>query len=72
MGAAPMTGWDEESCKLKGHTTGHYLSGLALAYAATGDTRFREKIGEMVTGLKRMSGCVSGAERHPSGISKRI
>ena len=45
-GAAPMTGWDEESCKLKGHTTGHYLSGLALAYAATGDTRFREKIGE--------------------------
>ena len=43
-GAAPMTGWDEESCKLKGHTTGHYLSGLALAYAATGDTRFRENI----------------------------
>ena len=34
-GAAPMTGWDEESCKLKGHTTGHYLSAIALAWAAT-------------------------------------
>ena len=39
-GAPPMTGWDEESCKLKGHTTGHYLSGIALAFAATGNPKF--------------------------------
>jgi len=50
-GAPPMTGWDEDACKLKGHTTGHYLSGLALAYAATGDVRFREKIDYMVNAL---------------------
>ena len=51
QGAEPMTGWDADSCKLKGHTTGHYLSGLALAYAATGDQRFRKKIDCMVEGL---------------------
>ncbi len=50
-GAPPMTGWDEDSCKLKGHTTGHYLSGLALAYAATGDFRFRRKIDYMISSL---------------------
>lgn len=43
QGAEPMTGWDADECKLKGHTTGHYLSGLALAYAATGDERILEK-----------------------------
>lgn len=26
-GAGPMTGWDAPECNLKGHTTGHYLSG---------------------------------------------
>ena len=50
-GAPPMTGWDEDSCKLKGHTTGHALSGLALAFAVTGDERFRDKVKEMVDGL---------------------
>lgn len=43
FGAKPMTGWDADECKLKGHTTGHYLSGLALAYAASGEERFRAK-----------------------------
>ncbi|HJB17665.1 MAG TPA: glycoside hydrolase family 127 protein [Candidatus Bariatricus faecipullorum] len=61
-GAQPMTGWDEDSCKLKGHTTGHYLSGLALAWAATGDTRFREKISRMVAGLKECQDAFQGKE----------
>ena len=50
-GAPPMTGWDEESCRLRGHTTGHYLSGLALAYAATGDPLFKQKVDYMVGAL---------------------
>ena len=52
QGAEPMTGWDADECKLKGHTTGHYLSGLALAYAATGDERILEKINYMVSELR--------------------
>lgn len=53
LGAPPMTGWDEESCKLKGHTTGHYLSGLALAWGATQDERLLMKINYMVDELKK-------------------
>ena len=51
LNAEPMTGWDEESCKLKGHTTGHYMSGLGLAWAVTGDERFLDKIKYMVDAL---------------------
>lgn len=53
LGAPPMTGWDEESCKLKGHTTGHYLSGLAVCYGATHNERILNKIHYMVTELKK-------------------
>lgn len=49
--ARPMTGWDAEECKLKGHTTGHYLSAVSLAYAATGDELYREKAVAIVEGL---------------------
>lgn len=52
-GAPPMTGWDEDACKLKGHTTGHYLSGIALAWAATGNLKFKEKIDYMVAELAK-------------------
>lgn len=49
--AEPMTGWDADECKLKGHTTGHYLSGLSLAFAATGDARFGSRLDYMIGGL---------------------
>lgn len=69
-GAQPMTGWDEDSCKLKGHTTGHYLSGIALAFAATGDGRFRDKISYMVNGLKECQDTFQGKEGiHPGFLS---
>lgn len=50
-GAAPLTGWDAPECNLKGHTTGHYLSGLSLAYAATGDKRFSDKLDYLIRSL---------------------
>jgi hypothetical protein len=50
-GAKPMTGWDAPECNLKGHTTGHYLSGLALCYSATGNEKIKEKIDYMVNEL---------------------
>ena len=33
--AQPMIGWDTVDSKLRGHTTGHYLSALALCYRET-------------------------------------
>lgn len=50
-GAAPLTGWDSPRSKLRGHSTGHYLSALSLAFAATGDRRFRDKARSVVESL---------------------
>ena len=36
--AQGYTGWDGDGRNLTGHIAGHYLSGVSLMYAATGDT----------------------------------
>mgnify|MGYP002520384230 CR=1 FL=1 len=46
-----MTGWDAPECNLKGHTTGHFLSGLALCYGATGNGQIKAKLDYMVQEL---------------------
>ncbi len=69
-GAVPMTGWDSPSCKLKGHTTGHYLSALAQAFAATGDSRIAEKARYMIRGLKECQEAFSRRDDcHPGFLS---
>ena len=67
-GAAAMTGWDADDCKLKGHTTGHYMSGLALAYAATGDSRFRDKLSDVVSGLAECQAALGDSGRTAKGF----
>ena len=32
----PLGGWDSPTTRLRGHASGHYLSGIAQAYASTG------------------------------------
>ena len=40
----PYGGWEEAKSGLRGHVTGgHYLSALAMMYASTGDSRFKER-----------------------------
>src|SRR5436190_15845129 len=39
--AEGYTGWDGDGRNLTGHIAGHYLSGVSLMYAATGDVRFK-------------------------------
>ena len=38
-------------CELRGHFVGHHLSGLALAFSATGDAEFRERGDRLVSAL---------------------
>jgi DUF1680 family protein len=45
-------GWDGDGRQLTGHIAGHYLSGISLAWAATGDPRFRDRVNLMVNELK--------------------
>lgn len=49
--APQMIGWDTPDSKLRGHTTGHYLSALALCYAATGNEKIKEKAIYMIEEL---------------------
>ncbi|HYH01402.1 MAG TPA: beta-L-arabinofuranosidase domain-containing protein [Terriglobales bacterium] len=42
--AQPLGGWEKPDCELRGHFTGgHYLSGVALTYASTGDEDLKKK-----------------------------
>ena len=45
-------GWDGDGRNLTGHIAGHYLSGVSLMYAATGDARFKERADYIVGELK--------------------
>jgi uncharacterized protein len=46
--AQPLGGWEAPKCELRGHFAGHYLSALALRYAATGEASLRERGDSMV------------------------
>ncbi len=50
----PLGGWDEPTGLLRGHSTGHYMSALALAYASTGDEEIKAKLDEMVSELHKL------------------
>lgn len=42
--AQPLGGWEAPDCELRGHFAGgHYLSGVALTYASTGDEDLKKK-----------------------------
>jgi DUF1680 family protein len=44
-------GWDGDGRQLTGHIAGHYLSAVSLMWAATGDSRFKERAGYIVNEL---------------------
>ena len=46
-----LGGWESLDCELRGHSTGHILSGLALLYASTGNEIYRVKADSIVKGL---------------------
>ena len=47
-------GWDGDGRNLTGHIAGHYLSGVSLMYAATGDSRFKERADYIVREMKEV------------------
>lgn len=61
-GAQAMEGWDSPECLLRGHTTGHYLSALALCFRETGDEEIRKKLHYMV---EELGHCQSVFGRNP-------
>jgi DUF1680 family protein len=52
--AEPYGGWDGDGKNLTGHIGGHYLSGVSMMYAATGDPRFKERADYIVREFKEV------------------
>lgn len=62
LGAPEMIGWDAPEGLLRGHTTGHYLSALALCYRATRDEEILKKAEYMIGVLEE---CQNAFEKQP-------
>lgn len=50
----PIYGWDAPDGLLRGHSTGHFLSALALAYSSSGDDLYKKKLDYTVSELARL------------------
>ena len=59
-GARRPGGWDDPRGLLRGHSLGHFLSALALAYSSTGDEEFREKLEYIVSELYTLQSMCKG------------
>lgn len=47
-------GWDGDGRNLTGHICGHYLSAVSIMFAATGDSRFKERADYIVDQLEEI------------------
>ncbi|HZJ66073.1 MAG TPA: beta-L-arabinofuranosidase domain-containing protein [Kofleriaceae bacterium] len=59
--AAALGGWETPTTELRGHSMGHLLSGLAQAYANTGDTTLKAKGDYLVGELAKCQARASAA-----------
>jgi len=59
--AEPIFGWDAPDGLLRGHSTGHYLSALAIAYSASGDEELLRKLNYMITELHTLQKMAKGS-----------
>jgi uncharacterized protein len=69
-------GWDGPGRQLTGHIAGHYLSGVSLMYAATGDARFKERADYLVSQLREVQdkqgdGYI-GAQADREGVDAKV
>lgn len=46
-----LGGWESLDCELRGHSTGHIMSGLAYLYAGTGEEKYKLKSDSLINGL---------------------
>jgi uncharacterized protein len=58
--AEPLGGWEKPDGELRGHFVGHYLSAVALMYAATGDPEFQTRGNYMVAELAKCQAKLGG------------
>jgi DUF1680 family protein len=67
--AQPIGGWEKPASEVRGHTTGHLMSGLALTYASTGDDAARARGRYLVSQLAALQAQATSAGFHPGYLS---
>ena len=67
--AEPLGGWEKPDSQIRGHMTGHLLSGLALTYANTGDEAARTRGRYLVSQLAALQARATEAGFHPGYLS---
>ena len=64
----PLDGWDASESLLRGHTTGHFLSALALCFRICRDEELKAKAGYMVRSLKECQDSFWAGHRAAEGF----
>lgn len=59
--AEPVYGWDAPDGLLRGHSAGHYISALAIAYSAAGDAELLAKLNYMIAELHSLQKMSKGS-----------
>jgi uncharacterized protein len=67
--AEPIGGWERPASQIRGHTTGHLMSGLALTYASTGDDAARTRGRYLVSQLAALQARAKATGFHPGYLS---
>ncbi len=63
QGVEPLEGWETTTGLLRGHSTGHYISALSLAYASTKDEEINDKLKEIIHELRTLQKMSKGDPR---------
>ncbi|GAA5200583.1 hypothetical protein GCM10023322_78780 [Rugosimonospora acidiphila] len=66
LGAQAPGGWETFDGNLRGHYGGHFLSAMALAYAHTGDTAFKDRVDYFVTALGQCQDALNATVGQPA------
>ena len=67
--AEPLGGWEAPDSQIRGHMTGHLLSGLALTYANTNDEAAKIRGRYLVSQLAALQARATTAGFHPGYLS---
>jgi DUF1680 family protein len=65
-GAKPVGGWDTPTGNLRGHSTGHFMTLLAQAYAGGGGTAYKDELDYMVQVLGRCQDALNATVGQPA------
>lgn len=68
-GATPWGGWEDPSCLLRGHFSGHWLSASALMYNSTGNAMVKARLEDVIAGLAQVQAALASTPPAPGYLS---